>query len=110
MPAFFVCDINLPPRLVAFFRERNCEAVHAYDLGFATAGDETIWDFAREHDAIVITKDSDFTRLGAAKPGPRLVLVCTGNCSNETLFAKLSEALPEIIALFQAGSRMVELR
>ncbi len=109
MAAFFVCDVNLPPRLVAFFRERNFEAVHVYDIGLATAGDETIWDFAQDRDAIVITKDSDFIRIGAARAGPRVLLVCTGNCSNKTLFAKLSESLPEIMALFETGSRVVEL-
>src|SRR6185437_9217489 len=101
MAALFVCDVNVPPRLVAFFRERNCEALHVYDIGLATAGDKAIWDFARERDAIIVTKDTDFIRLGTAPPGPRVILVCTGNCSNKTLFAKLSEALPQILDLFE---------
>jgi len=110
MAALFVCDVNLPPRLAAFFRERNFEAVHACDVGLATAGDRTIWDFARARDAIIVTKDTDFIRMGTAPRGPRVILVCTGNCSNNTLLAKLSEALPEIVALLEMGSRVVELR
>jgi len=109
MAALFVCDVNLPPRLVAFFRERNFEAVHAYGAGLETAGDKAIWEFARDRDGIVVTKDTDFVRLGVAPPGPRVLLVCTGNCSNKTLFTKLDEALPEIVALFETGNRVVEL-
>jgi hypothetical protein len=53
-------DQNLSPRLL-----RTLEAVypgssHVRLLGLRDADDVVVWEFARDHDFIIVSKDSDF--------------------------------------------------
>jgi predicted nuclease of predicted toxin-antitoxin system len=105
----FVCDVHIPPSLVTALRAKGFEAGHAYHIGLGTADDETIWNYARERDAIIVTKDNDFAKMSARLSGPLVVLVCLGNCTNKKLLAKFFEALPAILAHFDGGARLVEL-
>ena len=77
-------------------------------MGLGSAADGTIWNRARRTGAIIITKDRDFEREDRIDPGPRVLLVCLGNCSNAYLFRRLQAALPDLVALFEQGRRIIE--
>ena len=79
------------------------------DLGLGQSEDADIWRYAADHDAIVITKDTDFIALAATKPGPRVLRVGMGNCSNQQLLHRLERDFAMILDRFNAGSRLVEL-
>jgi predicted nuclease of predicted toxin-antitoxin system len=110
MPRTFLCDTHIPPKLSGLLRAEGFEAFHVRDIGLEAADDSAVWKFATERDAIIVTKDKDFVRLDVSQPGPRVILVCTGNCSNNWLIARFSARLPQILAYFDSGVRLVELR
>jgi predicted nuclease of predicted toxin-antitoxin system len=105
----FICDVHITPRLVGLLRSKGFAADHAASVGLASAADDEIWQHAERHDAIIVTKDSDFLRLNASQPGPRVVLVRLGNCTNKEFLGKFEESLAQILEHFEAGSRLVEL-
>jgi predicted nuclease of predicted toxin-antitoxin system len=71
----FLIDAQLPPSLVEWLaKEFSVEATAVRDLGLREARDREIFDLARQENAVVLTKDSDFVelvfRLGAP---PRVI-------------------------------------
>ena len=66
-------DQNLSRRLLAMLRDAYPDSVHVVDVELDTATDREIWEYAGEHDLIVVSKDSDFRQLaflyGAATEG-----------------------------------------
>jgi predicted nuclease of predicted toxin-antitoxin system len=40
--------------------DRNSQATHVFDIGLERAKDETIWEHARDENAVLMTKDEDF--------------------------------------------------
>jgi predicted nuclease of predicted toxin-antitoxin system len=59
-------DMNLSPSWVAFFKQNDIESVHWSSLGDGKDEDELIFDYARVHDYIVFTNDTDFGTILAA--------------------------------------------
>ncbi|MEJ0025437.1 MAG: DUF5615 family PIN-like protein [Rhizomicrobium sp.] len=109
MGVFFVCDVHIPRQLLPYLRTKGHDGIHVLDLGLGRAGDRDIWRYAIERDAIIITKDADFIAPTAATPGPRVLRVCLGNCSNWQLLYRLERDFATILNRFDAGARLVEL-
>ena len=63
----FLLDANLSPRLCASLGDAGYEARHVVDVGLGDADDATIFDFAAAAGDVVITADTDFTMLLAAR-------------------------------------------
>jgi predicted nuclease of predicted toxin-antitoxin system len=65
-------DANLSPVVAARLRDARHEAIHVYDVGLLRASDESIFEYALEHDYVVVSADTDFAailaRLDRAKP------------------------------------------
>jgi predicted nuclease of predicted toxin-antitoxin system len=83
----FLVDAQLPRRLAYALRAVGHDAVHTLDLPLGNATTDTfIANWADSHDAIVISKDSDFyvSRALTGKP-LKLCSIQTGNCSNDKL-------------------------
>ena len=59
----FLIDANLPPALARWLASEGHEAHHVSDFGLEAVPDKTIWAYARELDACVVTKDEDFILL-----------------------------------------------
>lgn len=54
------------------------------------ASDERVWELAREHGCILVTKDEDFHRLSVLRGAPpKVVWIRLGNCSTEDVAALL---------------------
>jgi predicted nuclease of predicted toxin-antitoxin system len=62
----FVVDMNLAPSWVTRLTRLGFEAVHWSTIGAATAPDDEILAWAREHGYVVITNDLDFSAILAA--------------------------------------------
>ncbi len=104
-------DAQLSPGLTTWIaRELGIEAVPVRDIGLRDAKDLEIFHRARERDAIVMTKDSDFVvlleRLG---PPPRVLWITCGNTSNERMRDLLRAHFPMDLQLFRAGEPLVEV-
>jgi predicted nuclease of predicted toxin-antitoxin system len=65
-------DMNLSPLWADFLSENGYKATHWSSIGHATAPDEQIFEFAIDHDWIILTSDLDFGTILAftneAKP------------------------------------------
>ncbi|MCC6499453.1 MAG: DUF5615 family PIN-like protein [Anaerolineales bacterium] len=106
----FIIDANLPRRLVKIFREHGHVAIHTFDLpnGNATT-DLVILQYADERESVIATKDSDFTTSFWLNNRPKkLLLISTGNISNDELEALLVTNMNQIISDL-ADNRFVEL-
>ncbi len=75
-------DQNLSRRLPRILQELYPGSIHVRELGLQAADDSVVWDYARDHSFIIVSKDSDFQQrsllFGAP---PKFVWLRLGNCS-----------------------------
>jgi predicted nuclease of predicted toxin-antitoxin system len=53
-------DQNLSHKLVPKLADLFPDSAHVRDFNLKEAGDPAVWDFAREHQFTIVSKDSDF--------------------------------------------------
>ncbi len=79
-------DENLPPRLARDLAAQFPGSVHVRECGLLGHSDEEVWDYARAHDFMLVSKDSDFQqRSFIYGPPPKLVWLRIGNCTRQQL-------------------------
>ncbi len=106
----FLVDAQLPARLVAHLVAAGHEAMHTRELskGNRTV-DEDIAAIADRENSVVVTKDGDFTTSHHLSGKPRrLLLIATGNLSNDDLFRLIDGNLPGVVEALEKHS-FVEL-
>ena len=59
-------DQNLSRRLVRMLAIEHPDSAHVTEVGLDSATDNEIWSYAREHDFVIVSKDSDFRQLPVA--------------------------------------------
>jgi predicted nuclease of predicted toxin-antitoxin system len=107
----FLVDAQLPPALARVVAAAGHEAEHVADIGLEAAPDAAIYDYARRHGCVLITKDEDFReRRRRADRGPCVVWVRVGNASRQALLRWFLPLLPEIIEHIDAGEAVIEIR
>lgn len=80
------------------------------ELGFHKAKDPPIFQAARDAEAVVMTKDSDFlVLLDRFGPPPQILWITCGNTSNARLKEVLKTSLPRAVDLLLQGERLVEI-
>jgi predicted nuclease of predicted toxin-antitoxin system len=73
--------------------------------------DPLIFQAAREHNAVVMTKDRDFIRLqDDLGPPPQVIWLRVGNSSNAALQSVLQTTLVQALELLAQGEPWVEIR
>lgn len=84
--------------------------MHVFALGLTRAGDATIWQHARETDAIIVTKDEDFALLAQLRPsGPAVVWIRVGNTRKAELIRRVAAAWARVVEALQRGESLTEL-
>jgi len=79
-------DQNLSPYLVERLSDVYPDSVHVSDVNLDRALDREIWDFAREHSLIIVTKDADFDELSVLKGSPpNVIWIRRGNCTTDEI-------------------------
>ena len=74
-------DQNLSPRLVRALEAVYPGSSHVRLVGLREADDAVVWEFARDHDFIIVSKDSDFhQRSFLFGFPPKVIWVRRGNC------------------------------
>jgi predicted nuclease of predicted toxin-antitoxin system len=107
----FIVDQQLPPALTGFLQSQGHAAQHVRDLGLSQALDTTVSAQATAREAVIISKDEDFYFLATLSGSAlRLIWVRLGNCRTQALLEVFKTQLPRIIAAFESGSRIVEIR
>ena len=104
-------DAQLSPALAPWINDTFGVAAHAVrDLGLREAKDLAIFHAAREADAVVMSKDSDFVLLlERFGPPPQILWVTYGNTSNARLRDVLRKGFPEARARLEQGEPLVEI-
>lgn len=96
-PARLLFDENLAARLVGVLADLFPGSVHVGEIGLAPAPDRAIWNHARDHGLMIVTKDEDFHRLSVLHgPPPKVVWIRVGNCSTDEVAQLLRTRRAEI--------------
>jgi predicted nuclease of predicted toxin-antitoxin system len=86
------------------------QTVHVEDLALLRAEDLEIFEKARQVDAVVITKDSDFVQIQERRGAPpRVVWITCGNCNNRFLKDLMVRSWPRVKELLAAGEVLIEI-
>ncbi|MEG4072413.1 DUF5615 family PIN-like protein [Microcoleus sp. Pol14C2] len=93
-------DQNLSPRLVNLLADIYPDSAHVDAIGLPTAPDREVWEYARQHDYIVVTKDADFSELSLLLGfPPKVIWIRRGNCSTRDIERLLRENYGAIAVL-----------
>jgi len=75
-------DQNLSPRLVRRLADLYTDSNHVYRIGLDTAADPIIWEYARDNEFIIVTRDADFSDLNVVLGyPPKVIWIRRGNCT-----------------------------
>jgi len=93
-------DQNLSPRLVGRLADIYPNSAHVFSLGLGDAMDIDVWEFARDNDYMIVTKDADFSEFGIIKGfPPKIIWIRRGNCSTQDIENILRENFSAISEL-----------
>ena len=78
-------------------RDAFRDSVHVVDVELDAATDREIWEYAGEHDLIVVSKDSDFRQLAFLHGlPPKVVWLRVGNASTAQIATALLDHVERI--------------
>ncbi|PWB44064.1 MAG: hypothetical protein C3F19_02040 [Rhodocyclales bacterium] len=104
-------DENLSRRLVPFLQNHFPGSTQVALIGLEHADDRAIWEYAGNHDFVIVTRDADFEELSALYGQPPQVLwLRSPNQSKPATLSLLLENRDAIVAaLHEKGIACVEL-
>jgi predicted nuclease of predicted toxin-antitoxin system len=107
----FIVDTQLPIDLSRLLVLEGHLSEHVLEVGLAQSKDGVLWEYAQREQAIIVTKDEDFSDwISRGKQGPAVVWLRIGNCPNARLLVWFAALLPRIIHRLSQGERLVEVR
>ena len=106
-------DENLSPRLVMELQTIFPQSAHVTSVGLRGQPDDTVWCYARDHDAVIVSKDNEFRQLSFLKgPPPKVIWLAVGNAGTGAIAALLRQSRPQIdafVASPEEGLLVLEL-
>ena len=101
----FLLDENLPGHLRF---TPSLPVVHVAALG-NSAPDSFLWDWAKEHKFVIVTKDADFShRILLSLPPPWVVPLRFGNLGRQAFHELLAKVWPRIEDLLP-GHKLIDV-
>ena len=98
--AKFLIDANLPYHFSIW---KGPNFIHQYDLG-DTWTDEEIWNYAKENNLTIVSKDADFSnRIVVSNPPPKVIHLKIGNMKLKELYAFTSGVWNEVVQLSKSS-------
>ena len=82
-------DENLSRRIIPFIQQAYPGSSQVALLGLESASDQQVWDFAKQNDYVIVSKDSDFYDLGLLQGTPPQVIWIKSGNSNKTAITQL---------------------
>jgi predicted nuclease of predicted toxin-antitoxin system len=75
-------DENLSPNLPYRLRDLFPDSLHVRDVGMKATIDPVVWDYAKDNDLMMVSKDSDMHDLSLVLGNPpKVIWIRLGNCS-----------------------------
>jgi predicted nuclease of predicted toxin-antitoxin system len=103
-------DENISYRLVRTLNTVYQGTLHVTDVP-GLKGDHAIWEYARKHDFVLVTFDSDFVQIAALRGAPPKVLLLTLRNPRHAAIASLlmlrKEQIERFVADVEDGSPAV---
>lgn len=96
-------DHNLSPRLVNRLADVYPDSQQIFLLGLEQAEDRVVWEYARQYEFVLVTRDSDFNELSVLRGfPPKVIWIRRGNCATHEIEEILRVHLEDIRAWIQA--------
>lgn len=90
-------DENLSKRLVPFLQADYPDTSQVVLLGLEQASDREIWQYAKQHDYVIVTKDRDYQDLSELYGSPpQVILLMLGNSDKARLLKVLIDRKEDI--------------
>ena len=90
-------DENLSPKLPQRLIDIFPDSLHVRDVGMKATIDPVVWDYAKEHDLMIVSKDADMHDLSLVLGNPpKVIWLRLGNCSTSQVEALLRRELNAI--------------
>jgi predicted nuclease of predicted toxin-antitoxin system len=103
-------DENLSRRLIPFLQTAYPGNTQVVLEGLERASDRDIWQYAKDHDFVIVTKDADYYDLSLLLGAPPFVIwLQTGNSDKAAVLTCLIESRAEIQAGLENGQQCVEV-
>ena len=84
MRLFF--DEQLSEDLSKLLHDIFPDSLHIRQIGTGGATDATVWQLAKTHECLLVSKDEDFHRLSVLLGAPpKVIWIRRGNCSTEEI-------------------------
>ena len=97
-------DQNLSPKLVVKLADLFPGSSHVEDVGFGSTDDRSVWEYALNHDFIIVTKDSDYNDLSVIHGFPPYVVwMRCGNCTTENIADMIRQNAQSILDFTKSG-------
>jgi predicted nuclease of predicted toxin-antitoxin system len=92
-------DENLSPKLPRRLAELFPDSSHVRDVNLKSADDPVVWQYAKDNDFTIVSKDSDLhQRSFVLGHPPKLIWIRVGNCSTSALEKLLRANFGSIVA------------
>ena len=92
----------LDQNLMSSLQDLYPRSLHVQDIGVSNVNDFDVWEYARENQLAIVSKDSDFLHLSARYGHPpKVIRLACGNCPTEEIEALLRNYHKEILAFDQ---------
>jgi len=93
-------DENLSPKLPRLLGMLFPDSAHVRECGLRGCSDEDVWEYARAHGFVIISKDSDFQQRSMLYGHPpKVVWLRIGNCTRDQLVQLITNHEQDIHAL-----------
>ena len=90
-------DQNLSDQLVVLLTDLFPNSTHVKTIGLGTATDIELWDYARDNDYCIVSKDTDFRNRSVIHGyPPKVIWIRIGNCSTSAVEHKLRRHFADI--------------
>ncbi|NJL22080.1 MAG: DUF5615 family PIN-like protein [Leptolyngbyaceae cyanobacterium SM1_3_5] len=75
-------DENLSPKLPNRLNDLFPNSLHVRDVGMKATIDPVVWDYAKDNDLMIVSKDADMHDLSLVFGNPpKVIWIRLGNCS-----------------------------
>lgn len=92
-------DENLSPGLAKALSDVYPNSTHVHVCGLGATDDAVVWEYAKRHGFVIVSKDSDLhDRSLVYGAPPKLIWLRTGNCTTKTLEELLRKRCREVQA------------
>jgi predicted nuclease of predicted toxin-antitoxin system len=103
-----IFDQNLSFRLVKMVDELFPNSIHVGRIGLDTEFDNSIWQYAKENQYSIVTKDDDFRDLAFVRGyPPKVIWIRSGNCRVIDIEKSIRKNSVAIIEFLKNGSDAV---